>query len=165
VAPGFHTVALGVLAAGLAVNVFVRDGVALPQGVLGEAKVAAARVFQHAGVEIVWLDAITARGRRDFYTVRVEGRSPGELGSAAIGTRVATVFYGRVAQVAQATGSDVAMVLGHAAAHEIGHLLLGTTAHAASGIMQAQMDVAHAAQGRLLFNEEEARTLRARLNR
>ena len=164
-ARGFHAVAMATLGAALTVNVFVRDGVELPPELLADAKAAASRCFRRAGVEIVWLEGAEIGGRRDFYTVRVEAEGSGVLGSAAIGTRVATVFHRRIAQVTRAADGDLSMVLGHAMAHEIGHLLLGTTAHSASGIMRAQLDVPLAAQGRLLFSEDDARAIRARLSR
>ena len=164
-AGGFHTLAVTTLGLALTVDVFVRDGVGLPPGLVDEAKVAASRCFERAGVEIVWLAATDTEGRRGFYTVRVEDQGAGELGSAAIGTRIATVFYRRIVQVTRAADGNLAAVLGHAMAHEIGHLLLGTTAHSASGIMRAQIDVPAAAQGRLLFSEADARAIRRRLER
>jgi hypothetical protein len=165
VARRFHVIALGFVAAGLAVSVFVRDAVGLRPETLDRAEDAAARVFRQAGVAIVWIDADRATGRRDIYTVRIERGGTGALGAAAIGTRVATIYYGRVAQVARAADGDVAMVLGHAVAHELGHLLLETARHGVPGIMRAQMDVPAASQGRLLFSEDEARALAARHGR
>jgi hypothetical protein len=68
--------------------------------------------------------------------------SPDTLGFAAIdpaagrGT-LATVFADRVARFAARAGIDAATLVGYAIAHEIGHLLLGTDAHAPSGLMRA----------------------------
>lgn len=49
---------------------------------------------------------------------------------------LATVYFDRVAQLANATGTDPAVLLGRAAAHELGHLLMRTPAHANRGLMR-----------------------------
>jgi hypothetical protein len=64
------------------------------------------------------------------------------LGDSLVDTRLragslATIYVNRVAALAGRCRIDVRMLLGRAVAHEIGHLLLGTSAHAASGLMRA----------------------------
>jgi hypothetical protein len=68
--------------------------------------------------------------------------SPDTLGFAAVDTAagrgtLATVFADRVARFAARAGIEDATLVGYAIAHEIGHLLLGTDAHAPSGLMRA----------------------------
>jgi hypothetical protein len=65
-----------------------------------------------------------------------------QLGYSLVNTQagagtLATMFVDRVEWLASQAGADAATVLGFAIAHEIGHLLLGTNAHAASGLMRA----------------------------
>ena len=50
---------------------------------------------------------------------------------------LATVYFDRVAWLADAARVDMGALLGRAIAHEIGHLLLGTNEHAGSGVMRA----------------------------
>jgi len=55
------------------------------------------------------------------------------------------------------------IVTGHLMAHEIGHLLLPTPAHAAAGIMKAQLDSrdwGQAVRGVLRFSEKESDLIR-----
>jgi hypothetical protein len=64
------------------------------------------------------------------------------LGDSLIDTRLrtgslATIYVNRVAALAERCRIDVHTLLGRAVAHEIGHLLLGTSAHASSGLMRA----------------------------
>jgi hypothetical protein len=60
------------------------------------------------------------------------------------------------------------IVLGHAMAHEIGHVLLGSSEHASSGLMQARWTPATlrlASAGLLAFRREEAERIGAGLQR
>jgi hypothetical protein len=64
------------------------------------------------------------------------------LGDSLVDTRLragslATIYVNRVAALAVRCRIDVRTLLGRAVAHEIGHLLLGTSAHASSGLMRA----------------------------
>jgi hypothetical protein len=56
--------------------------------------------------------------------------------TAGAGT-LATIYADRVAWLAGEAGADIPTLVGLAIAHEIGHLLLGTNAHAGSGLMRA----------------------------
>jgi hypothetical protein len=49
---------------------------------------------------------------------------------------LATVFMDRILAIAQRTAVPSGALLGRAIAHEVGHLLLGTNAHARSGLMR-----------------------------
>lgn len=52
----------------------------------------------------------------------------------------ADLFYDRISRLGEHFGQDRARLLSAVMAHELGHLLLGTHAHAATGIMQARWD-------------------------
>jgi hypothetical protein len=56
--------------------------------------------------------------------------------TAGAGT-LATIYADRVAWLAGEAAVDMPTLVGFAIAHEIGHLLLGTNAHASSGLMRA----------------------------
>jgi hypothetical protein len=63
--------------------------------------------------------------------------------------------------------TPLARVVGHVVAHEVGHLLLGTTVHSDTGIMQADWEtdqLRKISMGRLLFSPEESRQICARVN-
>lgn len=66
----------------------------------------------------------------------------GALGDAFVDTAtgggtLATVYRDRVAHLAEEAGIDTGTLLGRTMAHEVGHLLLGTNAHAPTGLMRA----------------------------
>ena len=54
---------------------------------------------------------------------------------------LATIYPDRVTMIAREAGRRADLLLGRAIAHEIGHLLLGTTTHAATGLMQAMWSI------------------------
>jgi hypothetical protein len=76
------------------------------------------------------------------------------------GGSFATVFANRVRWFADASGVDFSTVLGRAIAHEIGHLVMGSTAHPASGLMRAVWAPQDVAGDYWLFTERDALTLR-----
>jgi hypothetical protein len=64
------------------------------------------------------------------------------LGDSLVDTRLrvgslATIYVDRVATLASRCQVEMQTLLARAVAHEIGHLLLGTTAHASTGLMRA----------------------------
>lgn len=70
-------------------------------------------------------------------------RDPNVLGFSYVDTRVkrgtlGTVYVDRVTTLARQHRVESARLLGHAMAHEVAHLLLGTTAHASSGVMREE---------------------------
>ncbi len=74
------------------------------------------------------------------------------LGEAYIDTAarsgvLATVYSGRVRQMAEAVGIDVPLLLGHAMAHELGHLILASNAHATRGLMRPVWSAAEMLRG------------------
>ena len=118
---------------------------------LASARAVAGAILTDGGVPAVsWRDcssgcADPVRGRE--LLVRImrapAGVPAGSLGCAVVDLRtgagtLATIYGDRVRGVAARTGVAEATLLGRAIAHEIGHLLLGTSQHAASGLMRAQ---------------------------
>jgi hypothetical protein len=62
---------------------------------------------------------------------------------------------------------DLALILASVMAHEMGHLLLGSNAHAVSGIMKAHCQLSELRRigmGSLLFLPEQGKRMRARVN-
>jgi hypothetical protein len=63
--------------------------------------------------------------------------------------------------------ASLAQILGHVEAHEIGHILLHDSSHSSAGLMRARWsadDLRAAAQGRLLFSQQQAGAIRAEVD-
>jgi hypothetical protein len=158
----------------------------VPARTLADAVRVAESLLGQAGVPTQWRDCTAAIGHRpcaggaasraglaiDLFgrgQTRALARSPDTLGLAFLAKRegeesVAIVFVEEARVQAFRAGVPMQVVLGHATAHEAGHLLLGTTEHAAAGLVQAHWspgDLSRAAFGQLRFNEQESSRLRA----
>lgn len=114
---------------------------------------AAAGALAPAGVEIRWVepghpdsdtpepqDLVVRLARRDAGATQPGTMALGYAVVDAEGRRgtVATIFLERVDWLARISGADAEELTGLAIAHEVGHLLLGTNAHARSGLMRAR---------------------------
>jgi hypothetical protein len=152
------------------VDVLVTDQMRVPLEVLAAAKETAARIFRKADVEVSWFTRDTVWSRpapiASLYTIRVVERatqwrpkspSVDALGFAVIGSRVATVLYPRIEQLAGGSIRDTSIALGYVIAHELGHLLLRDGAHSLVGLMQSDFNLLLAQQGRLWFTDEQER--------
>ena len=129
-------------------------------GDLTPAVAAAAAILEDAGVGVTWANCDVAFVRGDEnpclaplaaneLAIRFVRLPPhlaeqdvATLGDSLIDTRLrtgslATIYVNRVSVLAARCRVDVGTLLGRAIAHEIGHLLLGTAAHASSGLMRA----------------------------
>ena len=137
----------------------VYDGVGLASRDLNEATRVATDILRAGGVDVRWKNCPrTAAGpdrsdcRRPLASneavVRLipaatsMTREPAALGFTLLDTGgrravLSTVFMNRVADVARRARVDEPQLTGRAMAHELGHLLLGTSGHAASGLMRA----------------------------
>jgi hypothetical protein len=74
-----------------------------------------------------------------------------------------TIFEDRIENLCASGGLDLAVVLGHVIAHELGHVLLESSEHARTGIMQAywhKKDFDQAAMGLLRFSEPQGAAIR-----
>jgi hypothetical protein len=89
----------------------------------------------------------------------------------AIGSVLASVFYGRIEDLAYGLAGDdrqTPAILGYVIAHELGHLLLGTNSHSEAGIMCARWDrkyLGRALTGREVFTPEQAALARVNVLR
>ena len=132
----------------------VDDYARLPSDVLARAEREAARVYEAAGVRVVWIhgddEAHRDAGGRHLVVLLLDTemtyRKTGAdriaddvLGTASHGTGRAYVFTQRVIERALLSGHEAAQLIGRVMAHEIGHLLLHQSGHSASGIMRATL--------------------------
>ena len=126
----------------------------LPSDVLARAEREAARVYEAAGVRVVWIhgddEAEREAGGRHLVVLLLDTdmmhRKIGNdridddvLGTASRGTGRAFVFTQRVIERALSSGHESAQLIGRVMAHEIGHLVLQQAGHSASGIMRANL--------------------------
>jgi len=147
--------------AATAVTLVVRvyDGVGLASRDLNEATRVAATILNTAGVDVRWKTCPRTAAAADGSGCRTPLASneavlrlipaasamtsePAALGftlldSGGRGAVLSTVFMDRVADIARRVRVDVPQLTGRAMAHELGHLLLGTSGHAAAGLMRA----------------------------
>ena len=133
-----------------------------PQHLVGEriiaARHAATAILRQSGVSLRWWHCHVADAAQDFeepchdalrpndVVVRLV-RAPFSATRNALGfslidrdtdrSWLATVFVDRVIATAQRLRLNTEVLLGRAIAHELGHLLLNSSAHAKSGLMQA----------------------------
>jgi hypothetical protein len=168
------------------VTVSIHNDAGIPSGILLQAEAEASRVFQHAGIEIRWLNCpLTAAGPEnpaqcevaDFpqhlqlriakHSLNLSEFTLGVSYLSSDGTGCyADLFYDRAERLHEISGASLASILGHAIAHELGHLLLGTNSHSPAGIMRARWqpaDLASAGKGALLFSAIESRAMKNKL--
>lgn len=167
------------------INVAIFDDVQLSPDVLVHAQEEATRVFQKAGIQVLWM-LCKSKGE-----VRPEPRCDEPGGSKRFALRIVPsawksndsvfgvafvsesgtgaygdVFHDSVQKLHRDWGVSLARVLGHVMAHELGHLLLGSNAHSRDGIMCPKWhgnELQRASMGTLLFSREQARLMRQRL--
>lgn len=168
------------------VTISVYNEAEVPTDVVDGAEEQASRVFQHAGIEVTWLNcgipAVSEEASRacreavfpDHLHLRIVRQSYGLKGEtmgisfqAEDGSGCyADLFYEPMEQLHQSDGVDIASLLGYVAAHEIGHFLLGTNSHSTVGIMRARwssQELANAKARGLIFSEQESLRMRAKL--
>jgi hypothetical protein len=159
-------------AARLHISLQVVADARVPRDVVERAKPETARIYQHVGIDVVFVDEPSA----DTLTVRVVETPMKEAKGSAMGVaprsgsqigRLVYAFYGRVDAYAQQHAKPIAQVLGHVMAHELGHLLLPHGSHAKSGIMTAEWDrkqIEQIGRGWLSFTREQEEAIRARVS-
>jgi hypothetical protein len=133
------------------VRVRVYRSTQIDDGALELALGVARATFAAAGIQVAWTlcepgecGTPPSPAERLIRLVRVPRRQRHLLrclGDALIdpqqgGGALATVYVDQVLDVARRARIDHGTLLGHTIAHEIGHLLLGSTAHGASGLMR-----------------------------
>ena len=165
---------------------FVYNYAAIPTETLAQTEAETARIFQHGGIEIQWLDCPLAPKDADQFpacefppgptwlAVRILSQSmsdrlrqtedsfgfalyPEDGGSAT----VANVFAYDAELLANRRRMRCEVILGHLVAHELGHLLLGAGSHSGTGIMHVPWNLKELgiiAQGGLWFTHSGGRT-------
>lgn len=126
------------------------DLAGVPASLLERAHASVEQTLNAVGIEPVWRPCYAAAcstpPRRGEVIVRIASATRlserDSLGFSFVdpagqaGT-LATIYQDRVRTLAAASRVDEGQLLGRVIAHEIGHLLLGTSAHAESGLMRA----------------------------
>ena len=149
---------------------------------LEQAEEVASRIYQQAGLSIVWNNcAIQTGAGRCIWSVdshnlvlRIE-RQPRTLSNDAYGVAFlgadgngayCDVFYDRIVDLHRRGRASQAAILGIVAAHELGHLLLGSHAHSSAGVMRPQLaerEFSTPGFGLAVFNHQQAQRITGRL--
>jgi hypothetical protein len=168
------------------VTVSVYNDAQVPTDILARAEQQAASIFSRAGLDVTWLrcthinSGVRAAACNGFdvpghVAVRIIARTASSKSDAAFGVaflapdgtgRYSDVFWKRAQRLHANSNVDLAGILGSVIAHEMGHLLLGSNAHAISGIMRAhwESDELHRiAMGTLMFLPEQSKRMHARI--
>jgi len=146
------------------------------------------RIFRQTGIEASWTDCGTretpnpacseALEPSDFILRILEGSAvkasglPGStLGVSTTpvqGGVFASVYYGKVEELAKQRLASHPQILAHASAHELGHLMLGHLPHTPQGIMRGQWgktDLQDMSMRRLHFDKTQASLMSADLGK
>jgi len=160
-----------------AVVLHITDLAALDPGDFGRARTEAQRIFEEAGVRLVWVDITKGPAARACEGLNLfvsflspflvqqriaQGVKASVLGSASPSTGHAFVHTPQVRELAPLRRIDTGVLLGRVIAHEVGHLLLGGRDHSRSGLMTTGMETDPSGL-HVFFSSKEARAVRARL--
>lgn len=133
----------------------VDDYAGLSPSTLAEAYREAARIYNAAGVQTIWVEGSNRGSAADGALhvkvlildeqmsqrkIAADHVPDGVLGQAARITGRAYVFTNRVMRVAGGYRVDAGALLGKVIAHEVGHLLLPEHSHSRTGIMCANLN-------------------------
>lgn len=164
-------------------TVSVYNDAHVAQRMLVRAEQDAEAIFHRAGMVVMWLNCpLTSDtsgsgdcGHPAVLTVRITAHSIPAMDDAAFGVaflgadgygRSCDVFYDRAEQLQSNWHVNLADILGNVMAHELGHLLLGSNAHAGTGIMRAHWqseDLRSLAMGSLQFTPDEVKRMQVKL--
>jgi hypothetical protein len=167
-------------------TVFVYDDAQISSDVLAPAEQRATLIFVRAGLDLNWvncpgvntdhtLSSCDWTGGPDHLVQHIithvaSSTSDTAFGVAFIGPdgtgKYCDVFWKRVEELHTSDDVDLAALLGSVMAHEIGHLLLGSHAHAISGIMRGHWESSQLhqiAMGTLLFLPWQEQRMRLRV--
>jgi hypothetical protein len=168
------------------VTVSVYNDAQVPPDILARAEQQAARIFSRARLDVTWLrcthinSGVRAAACNGFdvpghIAVRIIAHTPSSKSDAAFGVaflasdgngRYSDVFWKRAQGLHANSNVDLGGILGSVVAHEMGHLLLGSNAHAISGIMRPHWEsgeVHRIAMGTLMFLPEESKRMHERI--
>jgi predicted metalloprotease len=172
-------------AANSPVTIRVYSEVSLSSNVVSQAEEEAARIFQQAKIETLWVNCETSSPPTDSRCHDQPGPMHLVLRIIPKALRAADsifgmaflsgssgvygdVFFDPVKNLQRDCGASVARVLGYVMAHEVGHLLLGSHSHSAIGIMCASWhgeQLRMVGMGTLFFTAEQARAMQAKLSK
>jgi hypothetical protein len=170
------------------VTVSVYDDASVFNETLARAERRAAKIFSRVGLDVNWLNctvtekngcglALDEIGGPVHLVLRITPTVASSTSGTAFGVahlgrdgtgRYGDVFWSRVQDPQGDSNVDVAMLLGSVMAHEMGHLLLGSNAHAVSGIMRARWEhgeLRRIGMDSLLFLPEQGTRMRDRVSR
>ena len=183
-------VLLGTLPANAGQNphftVFVYNDARVSDDILTRAERRATLTFARAGFDLNWvscprgntdhtLSLCNGTGRPEHLILRIITHVASSTSDAAFGVaflgpdgtgRYCDVFWKRVEALHTSDDVDLAGILGSLMAHEIGHLLLGSHAHAISGIMRGHWEsgeLHQIAMGTLRFLPWQEQRMRLRV--
>lgn len=169
------------------VHISVYDVASVPTELLAAAEVQVHRIFQHAGVEILWRNCSERAESTQLAGCHVIGsthivlkvlphamRAQEQNRTDVLGTATLDengvgyygyAFYDRIQQMGEAR-KLTSTLLGNVLAHEIGHLLLQSNSHSISGIMSGRWtgdELRRISEGAMLFTALESSVMRNRL--
>jgi hypothetical protein len=166
-------------------TVSVYNDARVPALVLESAERRAGSIFAHSSLDVAWLDCThpgddiaVACNRMDapgHLALRVISHALSPMRDVVFGVsflsssgagKYADVFWDRAEDLHAASDLDLGGILGSVMAHEIGHLLLGSNAHAVSGIMRARWEgeeLRRIVMGTLLFNPQQEELMRRKV--
>ena len=169
----------------LEVIVSVYDHAHVPSKTLAKAKQEVQRIFQQAGVEMVWVSCLPRPEKIEInscsvvdathlvlkilphgLTTHVRDRLD-VIGNALLDENgngyYAWVFLDHIQALEGRLGFAL---MGHVFAHELGHLLLGSNTHSVSGIMSAHWlgtELRHISQGSIGFLPSQSHRMKERM--
>jgi hypothetical protein len=162
------------------VTVSVYNDAQVPPDILARAEDQAAKIFLRVRLEVTWLTHTNSRARAAacngfdvpaHVAVRIIGHTPSSTSDSAFGVaflspdgtgRYSDVFWKRTQSLHASSNVDLGGILGSVIADEMGHLLLGSNAHAISGIMRPHWEsgeLHRIAMGTLMFLPAESKRM------
>jgi hypothetical protein len=170
------------------VTIFVYNDASVPPTVLQRAQQRARSIFARANFDVVWVNCLHPGAEEDaqachridlpeHLALRIISDATSSTSDAVFGIaflspegvgKSSDVFWKRAEDLHATSNLDLGSILGSVMAHEMGHLLLGSNAHAVSGIMRARWEgeeLRRIAMGTLLFTPQQAKLMRAKASR
>jgi hypothetical protein len=166
------------------VSVSVYNDAQVPSDILTRAEQRAARIFSRAGLDVTWLNcphiksaggAVCSQLLPGHLAIRIISRIASSTNDTAFGVAFlaadgigsySDVFWRRAQELHASSNVGLPDILGSVIAHEMGHLLLGSNAHAISGIMRAHWESGELrgiTMGTLIFLPEQSKRMRVRI--
>ena len=132
----------------------LRDYAEVPPFTLLRAQLEAGRIFEMAGIRLIWRAFEVTSFPESTVRLRVlilsdeilreyssrETVRPDTLGVANPARACAFIFYPHLVAYLRRSNAELPTLLGHVLAHEIGHLLLLDSGHSKTGIMRSRLD-------------------------